>query len=162
MGFFRKKIVETSKVEIEIPKSPCEIFGHNWRDFPPYLEFSWNGKSQESFITIKECYICTCCHKLQEKSLLSRSYKGYSEDHFFNQIKEYKEEYKDLLKPEAVVKDMIQDAIMVDRQRLKYWDSLHADKPPEKEPFEFKIEETKKNKEGKRNEMDKRKMGRNE
>ena len=39
---------------------------------------------------------------------------------------------------------MINDAIMVDRQKLKYWDQLHAPEPPAKEPFKLKIKETSK------------------
>ena len=149
MGIFssKKRIKELEEKiansEIEI-KSPCEMFGHTWRDFPPVLEFSWSGKAEKSTIEIIETYVCTCCHQRQEKKLLSRAYTGYDQDYFFDQVREYKKEYKDLIKPEAVVEDMIQDAIMVDRQKLKFWDKLHAAEKPEKEPFEFKIEERRK------------------
>lgn len=151
MGIFktRKRIKEleakiAEQETIAEIKSPCEIFGHNWRDFPPFLEYDWNGRSNHSTIVIKEYYICTCCKTRQTKILLSRQYQGYDQDYFFNQVKELKEEYKDILKSEAIVEDMVNDAIMVDRQKLKYWDQLHAPEPPTKEPFELKIKETSK------------------
>lgn len=130
------KIAREEKVEM---RPPCEVFGHNWRDFPPFLEFGWRGKSDDSIIQIKEYYVCTCCHKKQTKILLSRRYRGYDQEYFFNQVKEFQTEYKDFLKPEAVVEDMVNDAIMVDRQKLKFWDQLHAPEKPEKEPFTFKL-----------------------
>ena len=151
MGIFKtKKRIKELEAKIaeqetiaEI-KSPCELFGHNWRDFPPFLEYDWNGRSNHSTIVIKEYYVCTCCHKKETKILLSRQYQGYDQDYFFDQVKELKEEYKDILKSEAIVEDMVNDAIMVDRQKLKYWDQLHAPEPPAKEPFELKIKETSK------------------
>lgn len=137
MGFFRKK-AEIAKVEIEIPKSPCEIFGHNWRDFPAYVDFTWDSK-ETSKITIIEPYVCTCCHQRLDKVLLSRSYTGYSEERFYDELEEYKKEYKEIIKPKGIVEDMVQDAIMVDRARLKYWDSLHMPEPQPKEEFEFTL-----------------------
>lgn len=146
MGIFsnRRRIKELEEklareeVKVEI-KPPCEVFGHNWRDFPPFLVFAWRGKNNESTIQIKEYYVCTCCHKKETKLLLSRTYQGYDQDYFYSQINELKEEYKEILKPEAIVEDMVNDAIMVDRQKLKFWDSLHALEQPDKEPFTFKL-----------------------
>ena len=130
------KLAREEKVEM---RPPCEIFGHNWRDFPPFLEYAWNGSSGESTIKIKEYYVCTCCHKKETKLLFSRLYKGYDHDYFFDQIKELKKEYKEILKPEAIVEDMVNDAIMVDRQKLKFWDQLHSTDKLDKEPFTFKL-----------------------
>ena len=146
MGIFsnRKRIKELEEkiareeVKVEM-KSPCEVFGHNWRDFPPFLEYSWQGKIGDSTIQIKEYYVCTCCHKKETKILLSRRYSGYDQDYFFDQVKELKKEYKEILKPEAIVEDMVNDTIMVDRQKLKFWDQLHAPDKLEKEPFTFKL-----------------------
>lgn len=146
MGIFsnRRRIKELEEKiaraegEVEM-RPPCEVFGHNWRDFPPFLTYSWQGETGESYIKIHEYYVCTCCHKRETKTLLSRTYRGYNQDYFFGAIKELKKEYKELLKPEAVVEDMVNDAIMVDRQKLKFWDQLHAPEKPEKEPFNFKL-----------------------
>ena len=145
MALFRKKKKQNElpnennkKIEIEIP-DPCTVFGHIYRDFPPFLKYSWNGKSDYSTISIQEYYICTRCKNRQTMTLLSRSYKGYDQDYFFDQIKELKKEYKEILKPEAIVEDMVNDTIMVDRQKLKFWDQLHSPDKLDKEPFTFKL-----------------------
>lgn len=148
MGIFsnRRRIKELEdkiaraegEVEVEM-RPPCEVFGHNWRDFPPFLTYSWQGETGESYIKIHEYYVCTCCHKREAKTLLSRTYRGYKQDYFFDAIKELKKEYKDILKPEAIVEDMVNDAIMVDRQKLKFWDQLHSPDKLDKEPFTFKL-----------------------
>ena len=112
-----------------------------WRDFPPYLIFSWNGMKESSTIYIKEPYVCTLCHKMELKDLEGRSYRDFTYEEFLEQVQYFKKMYKDILKPQAVVMDMVNDAIMVDRQKLQMWDQLHAVEPPKKEPFEFKIKE---------------------
>lgn len=139
-----KRNIEEEKFWEEMTKLPCQRKGghHEWRDFPPILDYSWRGQSGDSVISIKEHYVCIYCHKIETKTLLERTYTGYDQDYFFDVIKELKKEYKELLKPQAIVADMINDAIMVDRQKLKIWDQLHADKY-EQEPFEFKIKELK-------------------
>lgn len=56
------------------------------------------------------------------------------------QIARWKAEYADLIKPRAVVEDMIEDAIHVDRQKLQIWKQLHAPESIPKETEEERLE----------------------
>jgi hypothetical protein len=50
------------------------------------------------------------------------------------------EQYKDLIKPGAIVEDMVNDAILVDRETLKYWDQIHNIGEQKKETEEERLE----------------------
>lgn len=118
---FKKFKKEQQEEPIEV-KTPCELFGHNWRDFPAYIVYDYtNGDYQ---IEIKEPYVCTICHTRNDVVLYEQSgssnYKDFTK--IFGNIKKENEE---ILKPKAIVNDMVNDAIMVDRLKLECWDKLH-------------------------------------
>jgi phosphoketolase len=100
----------------------------------------WNGDRRKGYCKIIEPYVCTMCQKREDRILLRRELTNYKPRDFFDYAEKLKEEHAYMLKPEAEVMDMVNDAMMVDRQKLKFWDSLHApEAPTEKEEFEFKI-----------------------
>lgn len=131
---------EHQKILEELSKPPCQRQGgqHMWRDFPPYISFTWEGNGRGN-IEIIEKYVCTLCHKTTTKTLESLKYADYKRDLFFKDLEETQKKYKDFIKPRAIVEDMVNDAIMVDRQKLKFWDQLHAPEKSEKEPIELKV-----------------------
>lgn len=141
MGIFsRKKKKETAPAKVEdIIVDPCKMFGHIYKDFPPYIRYSWGGNDGNGVIKIEEYYVCHRCHNRKKVTLEEWSYSNSNREHFFSELEQMKKEYANLLKPQAVVEDMINDMIYVDEQKLKYWEQLHAPEPPKTDEFEFKI-----------------------
>ena len=148
MGLFNRKKLEQQRQEEEHQKIIEELSkpicqrkngNHMWRDFPPYLTYKWNGPKNQSVISIIEKYVCVFCHEIKVKTLEEWTYQYYPQKDFFEELESYEKKYKNLLKPRVIVEDMINDAIMVDRQKLQMWDQLHAAEPPIKEKFELQI-----------------------
>ena len=137
MNWFKKKKQQPKQEEAMTIRSPCEIFGHTWKDFPPYLEYDYKY-SDICHIKIIESYVCICCKKRVDEVIGNRTVISYSEGRFFKEVTRMKNEYKELLKPRAIVEDMIHDTIYVDRDKLEAWDRLHG-KVPEKEEFKLKV-----------------------
>ena len=135
MNWFKKKKKLPPKEE-EVIRSPCEIFGHTWKDFPPYLEYSYNY-GNTCYIKIIESYVCICCKKRVDEVIGNRTVISYSEAKFFKEVARMKNEYKELLKPRAIVEDMIHDAIYVDKEKLAAWERLHGQ--GEKEEFKLVV-----------------------
>lgn len=152
MGIFRKRREAKAQQESaqhynemmeELQKPYCKQKGHycEYRDFPPFLTYEWHGGNGEGKIAIKEKYCCIYCHEVITKTLSELTYDHYTREDFDKDLEEIRKTYKDILKPRGIVEDMIYDSILVDRQKLEIWDKLHSPKKPEKEPFEFKINE---------------------
>lgn len=118
---FKRFKKEQQEEPIEV-KTPCELFGHNWRDFPAYIEYEYHNNWFE--IKIIEPYVCTICHTRDNIVLLKQEEYG-SRKVFDRVLKEIEEENKTIIKPRAVVNDMVNDAIRVDRLKLECWDKLH-------------------------------------
>ena len=134
MNWFKKKKQLPPPKEEKVIRSPCEIFGHTWKDFPPYLEYNYKYGDTCS-IKIIESYVCICCKKRVDEVIGCRTVTSYSEAKFFKEVAHMKNEYKDFLKPRAIVEDMIHDTIMVDREKLDAWEKLHNQDKKE----EFKL-----------------------
>jgi hypothetical protein len=140
MGLFNKKKKkeeeETPVVEFHF-QTPCERGEHLYRDFPPYLVYNTEGNMR--YIKIKEPYVCTLCGKRVDKILEQLTYTNMSYSDFNKEIERKEKEYEGFLKPLAIVEDMVQDQIHVDRLKLQCWDKLHSIEPQEKEPFTFQV-----------------------
>lgn len=139
MGLFnRKQKLELPTVVKEI-KTPCELGHHLYRDFPPTLR--WGYFSNKYSIKMIETYVCVMCGKRVDKEIAYTAWEGRAptQDEVNEKIAEYKKDYKDLLEKPGVVEDMIQDAILVDRERLKYWDSIHIPSDNSEETEEQKL-----------------------
>lgn len=122
MGLFKKKKApEPEPIKI---KTPCEMFGHLWQDFPWFMEDSYDrDRNYESHIEIIEPYVCRICHEIK-KVKIGASYESCKRSEHDERKKRISEEYANYLKPIPVVNDMIQDAILVDRERLQIWNDL--------------------------------------
>lgn len=127
---------ERAKMLEELSKPICQQKGgrHLWRDFPPFLIYNWAGKDGDSKISIKEKYACCYCGQVETKILESWLYTGYERKDFDKEVEKMEAKYKDILQPVAVVEDMVQDAVMLDRRKLQMWDSIHL--PKEEVPQE--------------------------
>ena len=150
MGFFsdrRKQKALAAEREHEalmkeLSKLPCERAGgkHLYRDFPPYTVYDWNGSHEPSYIFLKEPYVCVYCGKRKDVELEKWTYREWSFDNFLDEYHNFQKRYDSITKPHGVVEDMVNDAIMLDREKLKCWDQIHGYSIPAKEIFEFKID----------------------
>ena len=125
MGFFRKKAETAAEEKVVVP-CPCEIFGHIWQDFPWIIEDTYdNSLDLPSQIIIKEYYMCRVCHELQEKILWGQC-EGLSRKQHDEKVDRIMKQYKDYVKPKPIVMDMIHDMKLVDKEKLKCWEKIHA------------------------------------
>lgn len=132
MGLFKRKKHEPAPPPIPKIKTPCELGHHMYRDFPPYVYWSWEGSSNYGEASIIEIYCCTLCGKIEKKELDKRTWNNCSRKEFERCKDEFLQQYVDIIKPKGIVMDMVHDAQLVDRQKLKFWDELHAPEPPQK------------------------------
>ena len=134
--FKRKKKAELPEPEPIVVKSPCEMFGHLWQDFPWILEDEYEEGSPKgyynSFIEIYEYYCCRICHNIK-KELLWKSYDTLTREQHEEKKKKILEEFKDKLQPIPVVKDMLNDMINVDREKLEIWENIHLTRSCDKQ-----------------------------
>lgn len=139
MSIFRRKKTTVEQVEeVKIP-TPCEMFGHIWQDFPWIIEDEYNSSNKTaSYIRIKEHYMCRVCHKIETKILFSE-YESLSRKAHDEKIEQLEKKYKDHIQPVPVVMDMIHDMKLVDREKLKYWEKLHAPKEEDEQEEENDI-----------------------
>ena len=122
----------------ELAKPPCQQKGgsHLWRDFPAFIQWK-TGKN--GYIKVMEPYICTYCHERDDRLLEKTEYSNLSQQRLDEIIDKLMAEYPDLIKPRVVVEDMVEDAIHVDRMRLKIWEQLHTPEKPIPETEEERL-----------------------
>jgi hypothetical protein len=103
----------------------CE---HKYKDFPWYVESTTYGNGFASFsITIKEPYVCMKCGDRIDKTLWSyRSQSNYKNGQklFQEKMNSIIETYKDKIKDRAVIEDMINDMILVDRDYVEAYNKI--------------------------------------
>lgn len=122
MGLFKKK----KAPEPESIKTPCEMFGHLWQDFPWVIEdrYERSDRTYNSYIEIIEHYVCRVCHEIKRVKI-GTYYEKCSRSAHDEKVEQLKKEYAKQVKPGPVVHDMIQDMIHVDEERLKIWENIH-------------------------------------
>ena len=100
-----------------IDPPPCK---HKWQDFPWIFTYVYDTRPGGGlYITITEPYVCIYCKKRKNVVLLEETYHGIGKKEMLQIIRDKQEEYKDHIKPEAIVEDMINDFQLVDREWLK-------------------------------------------
>lgn len=138
MGLFRRK-KQPDAAPAPIPKSPCEIWGHLWQDFPWILSDEYDPHlAYSSHIEIIETYICHICGQERRATLFSE-YEKLSRKEHDEKVKRLMEQFKDHIKPVPIVMDMINDMKLLDRERLAAWNRLHSDASAEKQLFQLKL-----------------------
>ena len=136
MGIFRKKKVAPERVPERI-KSPCELFGHTWKDFPAYMIANWKSSIREGTVSIVEPYVCLCCKERKDITLFDGEYSCAKQSNFQEIVDFIYNKHKAILQPQHIVEDMINDTIYVDREKLDAWERLHGKR--EKEEFKLKL-----------------------
>lgn len=135
MGLFRrKKQKEEGVPTIEI-KTPCEMFGHLWQDFPWIIEQEYDGN--RSHIRISEIYVCHICGE-RKKVVLFNEFEKLSRKAHDEKVNTLKTQFKAYIKPMPIVYDMINDMELLDKERLAAWNQLH-NSSAEKPPFQLRV-----------------------
>lgn len=121
--FFNRKKNKNSP----LPSPPCN---HKWKDFPWYIESTLfdNGKL---LVEIIEPYVCIYCKKQKNIILKKITRSNITRSGANELICELEEKYKDFIKDEAVVNDMINDMILVDREYLRLYEEVVNNKRKE-------------------------------
>ena len=140
--FWKKKKQEQAQAHDEIIqellKPPCQRAGgqHKWRDFPAYINYDSYS------VSVCEPYVCIYCGERKNVALERVTWNGgVKRGELQREIERMQTEYKDLVRPKAIVEDMVNDAILVDRETLKYWGQLHnIGKQQQKETEEERLE----------------------
>ena len=119
MGIFNRK-----KKEEQIPRPIFEFVApkckHQYKDFPWYMETSYNGAKQTASYRIIEPYVCILCGDRQDKVLEGDSWTNISSSIREDFYKAIRKKYKEYLKPRAIVEDMINNVLLVkDPESLK-------------------------------------------
>lgn len=126
MSWFRKKKNEEPAPAAEPVKSWCERTGkHLYEDLPWYLLYYYNADEHQSEFEIHEVYVCHLCHDVKDVLLSSYTMAANSLKQHNSNLESMEEKYGAYLKPHAVVMDMVQDMINLDKERLKIWKEIH-------------------------------------
>lgn len=142
MAFWTKK-KKTKSIEpsfIPPPQHPvitpkCQ---HNYKDFPWYITATYNELSVDpnynSFTwRVIEPYVCIYCKERKNKELDGGTRAGLTRNEAYKLLDRICDKYKDYLKPQAIVEDMINDFQLVDRQALYFYEQLNS--PPKNTDF---------------------------
>lgn len=126
----------------EAPSLPVPECIHTWKDFPWYMTEKWeenieNGP-QNHFdynyprgnltLIIFEPYVCAHCHERKDVRLSNCVQYNIPFNKTDEVIKQFTEKYKGYIQPVAVVEDMINDFIYVDREKLDILNKLRQKK----------------------------------
>lgn len=126
-SIFKRKTREPPEQEVPVfipPKCP-----HTWKDFPWYMTWEWitygvGQQNGELNLKISEPYICVHCKERKDVDLLKLTKTNISLQKANDISDEYEKRYKDKLKPIPVLEDMINDYILVDREKLEIVEKL--------------------------------------
>jgi len=126
MKFFKRKAQE---VPIPFPSQKHECI---FKDLPWYMTTEYSGEDNTASYEIIEPYICVRCGKVDNVVLERERYTNITSSQREKIYAEVRKLYKDYLKPQAVVMDMINDIQRVkDRDKLqtveKFYGIPHSD-----------------------------------
>ena len=93
-------------------KSICKEKGHVYKDFPPYLTYDISGDHSAEVV---EVYACGRCGDIQRKVLERVVFANAIATQ--NGIQKIEKQYEDMLKPAAIVNDMIYDYIFLYKEK---------------------------------------------
>lgn len=130
----RKKTEETPKV---IEPRPCQ---HKYKDFPWYTDGTYNENTKVLDVSIIEPYVCIHCGHRKDVVLdhFSRIFGKFEEaEKFYDDFQDGK--YTNMIEKKAVVEDMINDMVLVDRQYIEIYMRLHGEESNKNEKFEVNL-----------------------
>ena len=121
MGWFRKDKKQSAKETVAPPHQ------HTWKDLPWYMETYYRGTDKIAGYNIIEPYVCITCGERKNITLEKGYYERISSKDREIIYKEVREKYKEYLKPQAVVEDMINDILLVkDPEHLAMLEKLRG------------------------------------
>ena len=102
---------------------------HKYKDFPWYItgNISNYGDRSAFHIEIREPYVCIKCGNRIDKTLWQVDYQGRTSEinkKYREKVNSIYESYKDKIKPNPEVEDMINDMILVDRGYLEAYEKI--------------------------------------
>lgn len=111
-------------------KKKTPICLHKHKDFPWYVaisEYEHGGYTHRYKVDVVEPYVCVHCGRRQNIVLIQYSdimSKGEAD----NIAERLKEKYSDHIQDRAIVEDMVNDAILVDQQYLRFYEMVKSGK----------------------------------
>lgn len=108
MGLFRKKKKEDSI--FEMPELPHV---HVWKDMPWYMETWYSSSDKQASYKIVEPYICILCGERKNKVLEQTEWTHITVNEREKIYSDIRKQYKEYLKPRAIVEDMINNILLV-------------------------------------------------
>ena len=106
MGLFRKR----QKQDLEI--KPLKHI-HTYKDFPWYMQEKYDSDEKYAEYFIIEPYVCVTCGRRENKILEHERWNKISNTFREQLYAEIRKKYKEYLKPQAVVEDMINNVLLV-------------------------------------------------
>lgn len=123
MGLFNRK----NKKEPEIIPLIKPAHTHTWKDLPWYMETEYNGSLKTASYQIIEEYICITCGEVKQEILEEEHWSNITSKERDEAYSDIQKQYKEYLRPKAVVKDMIKDIQLVqDAEKLQLMEKLYS------------------------------------
>lgn len=97
---------------------------HTWKDFPWYMKAIYNPDRYVQSIDIYEPYICVHCKKRNDVQLFHIDRYVGNREKGERLIANIAKAYEEHLEDAAIVEDMINDFIYVDREKLEIIEKL--------------------------------------
>ena len=96
-----------------------------WRDYPWYIETSYDHDDRSVTYDVVENYVCVLCKERKRVVLQHGRGCGLSFNEARDLVTSIAAEFASHLESKAIVEDMIHDDMLVDRERLKIWEKLN-------------------------------------
>ena len=103
------------------PPTIIKECNHKYQDFPWYIESMYYTDTHNWEAKIKEPYVCIYCGKRDDKILETKRRINVTRDQADKYFNDLYDQYKDYVKPRAVIEDMINDMVLVDQEYLKWY-----------------------------------------
>lgn len=115
MNWFRKNKDRDRDKEVQDLPPKCS---HTWQDFPWYILQHYTSTDKTSILEIYEPYVCIHCGERMDKKLFNEKIVGVSLREHTDRKKALESHFKEYIKPQPIVEDMIYDMQLVDRERI--------------------------------------------
>lgn len=117
-----------SEKEVKPSFVPPKVCSHKYQDFSWYVDGNYDYNTE--FLTVKIYAPYVCIHCGHRKNVLltetTRSMPTFKEAEEF--YEKFQEPFKEKLKHRAFVEEEINDMILVDRQYIEIYKSLHPER----------------------------------
>ena len=123
-AWFKKK----NKDKGLISDVPC---CHIWKDFPWYVDITYKSNYDGSLfgtltVTINEPYVCAACKARNDVELVKINKMNVEHVNAMQTAKDLVANYIDRIQPRAIIEDMVNDYIYVDKEKLEILEKLRG------------------------------------